>query len=863
MKKIAIVCAGMMCLASNVEIKADRPDEAWIYLYTTPADGNHDGLHWAWSPDSLTWLSPYPGQKLVSSDYGIWGAEKRMFAPSSFRSPDGMWHVVWGVSETDGTFAHASSPDLIKWKPQNYPQTGTHGNCLLPEARYDREKGEYLVSWLSVENGDTTAVGAVSKDLIMFSGARPVPRNVRAEGRISLPQVAPGAVGTVSRITRDELDALVRNAESAAYRESLYSEKVSGDAERFSSLKPLKATVKVTGGEKKISDMLMGIFFEDISRAADGGLYAELVQNRDFEYRESDRMWRDANWNARRAWSVSGDGISFEIDSVAPIHENNAHYAAVRSEGKGGCLSNSGFAGIAVSKGKKYDLSLFARKDNGKGGKFRVGIADDNGKMLCSVTLNAPSGKWGRLKGVLVPQADASRGTLVIEPLQEGTIAIDMVSLFPRDTFKGRRNGLRRDLADTIAALRPRFVRFPGGCVAHGDGIGNIYKWKNTIGPLESRVPQRNIWGYHQTAGLGYHEYFEFCEDLGAEPLPVVAAGVPCQNSSCGGAGQQGGIPMSDMPAYVQDVLDLVEYANGDARTTRWGAERARNGHPAPFGLKYLGVGNEDLISDVFEERFEMIYNALREKHPEITVIGTVGPFHSGSDYDEGWEFASRLGVPMVDEHYYESPSWFIYNQDFYDGYDRNKPHVYLGEYASRGNELFNALAEAAYLCGVERNGDVVEMTSYAPLLAKEGQTNWNPDMIYFTNTEVHPTVNYRVQRLFGENCGTSALPSRLVAEGNQPKKVSSRLASSVVMTPDGDVVVKLVNILPVEVEADLTEAIVAAGGADRLMAPEVTVLSGDPASRTADLKTVEAEGLLPQATLEPYSFTVMRFKRK
>ncbi|MDE5941124.1 MAG: alpha-L-arabinofuranosidase, partial [Muribaculaceae bacterium] len=514
-------------------------------------------------------------------------------------------------------------------------------------------------------------------------------------------------------------------------------------------------------------------------------------------------------------------------------------------------------------KGKKYDLSLFALIDNGKVGKFRVGIADDNGKMLCSVTLNAPSGKWGRLKGVLVPQADASRGTLVIEPLQEGTIAIDMVSLFPRDTFKGRRNGLRRDLADTIAALRPRFVRFPGGCVAHGDGIGNIYKWKNTIGPLESRVPQRNIWGYHQTAGLGYHEYFEFCEDLGAEPLPVVAAGVPCQNSSCGGAGQQGGIPMSDMPAYVQDVLDLVEYANGDARTTRWGAERARNGHPAPFGLKYLGVGNEDLISDVFEERFEMIYNALREKHPEITVIGTVGPFHSGSDYDEGWEFASRLGVPMVDEHYYESPSWFIYNQDFYDGYDRNKPHVYLGEYASRGNELFNALAEAAYLCGVERNGDVVEMTSYAPLLAKEGQTNWNPDMIYFTNTEVHPTVNYRVQRLFGENCGTSALPSRLVAEGNQPKKVSSRLASSVVMTPDGDVVVKLVNILPVEVEADLTEAIVAAGGADRLMAPEVTVLSGDPASRTADLKTVEAEGLLPQATLEPYSFTVMRFKRK
>lgn len=870
MKKIAVVCAGLVCLTHNLEMRAERPDSVWVYLYTTPAGNNHDGLHWAWSADGTNWLSPFPENKLVSSDYGIWGAEKRMFSPYAMRSNDGQWHLFWGVSEKDRTFAHTTTSDLINWKPQSYPELGQkHGTCLLPEAVYDVVSKQYLVTWLTVEDGDTLVAGCMTPDLKTYSSSRTVPGNVRLGSRVAIPSVADGATGTVGRISRGELDALIRNAEAIEYRSRRYNERPSDDSARFAGVKPLNARLVATNPPRAISPMLMGIFFEDISHAADGGLYAELIQNRDFEYVPSDRKGDDPKWNPRHSWSVAGEGISYEIDSVGAIHENNRHYAVIESDGCGGAVVNSGFNGIPVRKGEKYDLSLFAKSygEEKRRIAFKVSLCDSDGKELCSAKFKAGNG-WSKQTATFKADASVDNAVLAIEPLNAGKMAVDMVSLFPRDTFKGRRNGLRRDLADSIAALCPRFVRFPGGCVAHGDGLGNIYRWKNTIGPLESRVPQRNIWGYHQTAGLGYHEYFEFCEDLGAEPLPVVAAGVPCQNSSCGGAGQQGGIPMDEMPQYVQDVLDLVEYANGDARTTRWGRERARNGHPAPFNLKYLGVGNEDLISDVFEPRFEMIYNAVKERYPEITVIGTVGPFHSGSDYDEGWAFAKRLGVPMVDEHYYESPSWFIYNQDFYDGYDRKRPHVYLGEYASRGNEVYNALAEAAYLCGVERNGDVVEMTSYAPLLAKEGQTNWNPDLIYFTNTEVRPTVNYRVQRLFGENCGTKVLPTKLLPENTGRKSVTARLASSVVVDEKGDIIIKMVNILPVEVSVDFDlDGILSQLGLDVSELDGMsskTVLSGEPTSRNASMAVsqVDTGSLSEMQVLPPYSLSVYRLGR-
>ncbi|MEO6730237.1 MAG: alpha-L-arabinofuranosidase C-terminal domain-containing protein, partial [Ferruginibacter sp.] len=365
-----------------------------------------------------------------------------------------------------------------------------------------------------------------------------------------------------------------------------------------------------------------------------------------------------------------------------------------------------------------------------------------------------------------------------------------------------------------------------------------------------------NIWRYHQSVGLGYFEYFQYCEDIGAAPLPVIAAGVPCQNSAAGkmGAGQQGGVPMDEMDEYVQDIVDLVEWANGPV-TSKWGKLRAEAGHPAPFNLKYIGIGNEDLITDIFEERFTMIYKALQKKHPEITVIGTVGPFHDGTDYEQGWALANKLKVPMVDEHYYESPGWFINNQNFYDSYDRSKPKVYLGEYASRGNTLYNALAEALYMINVERNGDVVQMTSYAPLLAKEKHTQWNPDLIYFNNTEVKPTVNYEVQKLFGSNAGNEYLPVNIKLS-NSDEAVNKRFAVSVVRdTSDGNLIIKMVNLLPVATSVNLDLNNLSIGNKI-----EKSVLQGRPEDKLVPVITTAPSAQSEfKESLPAYSFTVWK----
>ncbi|MDE6116125.1 MAG: alpha-L-arabinofuranosidase, partial [Duncaniella sp.] len=365
-------------------------------------------------------------------------------------------------------------------------------------------------------------------------------------------------------------------------------------------------------------------------------------------------------------------------------------------------------------------------------------------------------------------------------------------------------------------------------------------------------------------------EYFLFCEDLGAEPLPVLSAGVPCQNSGIAAhhsheplttLGQQCGIPMEEMGAYVQDILDLIEYANGDVSTT-WGARRAAAGHPEPFNLKYIGIGNEDLISEVFIPRFKMIFDAIKATYPEITVVGTVGPFYEGSDYDAGWKLAEELGIPMVDEHYYVDPSWMIHNQDYYDNYRRNGTKVYLGEYAAhlpgRPSNMETALAEALYLTSVERNADVVAMTSYAPLLAKQGHTQWRPDLIYFNNDSVMPTTDYHVQKMFGNNSGDMYIPAMLSVSDSNPD-VKNRFGLSIVHDStsgkDGDYIVKLVNMLPVEVSGNLDLSPLG------VTASEVTAeqLAGSPADTdTTPVKTVLT---LPSVTLPPYSFTLFRVR--
>ncbi|WP_331137623.1 alpha-L-arabinofuranosidase C-terminal domain-containing protein [Flavobacterium sp.] len=843
MNLISIFTAVFVFSGFALKPKTEKPDSVYLFAYSTLKNNGKNGLHFAWSIDQKNWFSIGPEFSFLKSDFGSWGPTgKSMSEPFLVRDNAGVFHCFWSVK--DNVFAHSESKDLVNWGRQNYIQGmknfvgKTQDKSVIQNVEVSLNDGQYVVHFS--ESGKnyystTKDFKNYSPSVLDANGSSLKLRNeINLQGEV--------LQGTLFKVDWNLVENMTRNMESVKFRDKRDNTSPKSDSLLFVGLKPVKAAIKIDEKQsKKISNMLTGVFFEDINYAADGGLYGELIQNRDFEYALHDKKERDEKWNATMAWS--GD---FKIAKENPIHVNNPNYAVISK----GSISNSGFDGIAVKANEKYDFSVFA-----KGTKAIVRLKSSSGETLAEAKFT-PSTSWKKCNAVLKASKTVNNAHLEIST--DGETSVDMVSLFPQKTFKGRKNGLRLDLADAIADMHPKFVRFPGGCVAHGDGLHNIYKWKNTIGPLESRIPMRNIWGYHQSMGLGYFEYFQFCEDLGAEAVPVLAAGVPCQNSSDGGSGQQFGIPMEEMDEYVQDVLDLIEYANGSVNTV-WGKKRAEAGHPKPFNLKYVGIGNEDLISDVFEERYRMIVKAVQQKYPEIIVIGTVGPFFEGTDYNEGWRIADDLKLPIVDEHYYQSPGWFINNQNFYDSYDRSKSKVYLGEYASRGNKFYNALAEALYLTGVERNGDVVTMASYAPLLAREKHTQWNPDLIYFNGDEVKPTVNYFVQKLYGQNPGNQYIESVLkLSDAND--EVHKRVAISVVKDEaSGDLILKLVNALPVSVEPKIDLA-------DLSTTENVTytILSGNPeltTARPATQKLSVTEAFSKE--LPPYSFVVMRIKTK
>ncbi len=762
MKKTNLILsllAGFTSLAA--QIPTSQADSAWLFTYATTKNGGRNGLHFAWSTDQTTWHEIGPEWATVKSDYGNWGPQKRMLNPIvRFNTETNLWEATWNVNEQEETLAYCNSDNMLIWKPQDYAAPSQYASARVGAP-------------------DTCSL------TLDFSGR---------------------VVGQKHRVAWSVVNNLLQGHQIQMQKDAQNAERAVDDAKgRFRKLAPQTIFIQVqTEGAKNISDKLIGIFFEDINYAADGGLYAELLQNRDFEYNSKDgKDWKATSW-----WEAKE--AEFSIGDVDPIHANNAHYAILKSStGAQASLTNLGWEGIPVKKNAKYDFSLFGRVAEGNNGKMIVRLVDKEDKVLAQGSVSIPKGTtWKKVNVVLKAASDASDARLVILPQAAGTYHLDMISLFPQDTYKGRKNGMRRDLAEALEALHPQFVRFPGGCASHGNGLDNIYRWKNTVGPLESRKPDWNIWHYHQTVGLGYFEYFQLCEDLGARPLPVLAAGVPCQNSSVGGFGQQGGIPMDQMDEYIQDVLDLIEWANGDPKSSKWAKMRAEAGHPKPFNLTMIGIGNEDLISDVFTVRYKMICKAVKEKYPEMEIVGTVGPWCEGSDYEYGWRLAREMNLEYVDEHYYNSPGWFINNQDYYDRYARTyngKPStkVYLGEYAShirnRSNCIETALSEALYLCSVERNADIVSMTSYAPLFAKEKHTQWNPDLIYFNNTEVKPTSGYQVQRLFGQNAGTTYLLSSVKLE-HSDGNVRKRIGSSAVIDPvSGDLILKLVNYLPVE----------------------------------------------------------------
>lgn len=522
-----------------------------------------------------------------------------------------------------------------------------------------------------------------------------------------------------------------------------------------------------------ISPLLYGIFFEDINFAADGGLYAELVQNRSFEYFPipggnplSERYVPLYAWEKVER----GDGrCSLRVDKIIPLNRNNPHYLVIDIEepdDAGVGVMNTGFDGIRIDAGEKYDVSFYARRDGrrgrGRGGAgFTVALQLPDGTVCGATEFNRIGGDWQKFEAVITADKTADNARLVLTTTGRGRLYLDMVSLFPQKTFKGRKNGMQADLGQTLADLKPKFFRFPGGCLVHGQGLENAYRWKDTVGDGAERRGNWNRWGYHQTYGLGYYEYFQLCEDIGAEPLPVLPVGV-----SCGFTPPYQVAPMDELQPWIDDALDLIEFANGPA-DSEWGKLRVQMGHPEPFGLDYICLGNEEHDTPQLRERFPHFVRAIRRKYPDIKIIGTSGLGAGIPLYD----LMTELDVYSSDEHYYMNPRWYLSNQNRFDNFDRSKPKIFVGEYASEGNTLFNAVTEAAFLTGVERNGDIVDMACYAPLFAHVDHTQWTrANLIWFDKRTVVKTPNYYVQQMFSRNAGDVYVRNTVTAKANDEK---------------------------------------------------------------------------------------------
>ena len=481
-----------------------------------------------------------------------------------------------------------------------------------------------------------------------------------------------------------------------------------------------------------ISPLLYGIFFEDINCSADGGLYAEMVRNRNFEDSDTPDYWQ-----------TLGSGTTITVESAEPVSPNNPHSLRVEVkhlDGPRAGVANDGFWGMSVVQAEEYELSLFAKELGAFAGPLWISLESRQGEIYAQNKTTPLTPSWKAYHLSFKPGKTDAQARLVISTKQAGGFALDMVSLFPRKTWKHRGNGMRSDLAEMLAGLKPSFMRFPGGCWVEGETMDLAYRWKQTVGDPSERRTQYNIWQYHATHGLGYHEYLQLCEDLGAEPLFVI---------NCGMSHKQV-VPIDKMSEFVQDALDAIEYANG-AGSSKWGSLRARNGHPRPYNLKYMEIGNEN-GGPAYRDRFALFYDAIKAKHPDMHLIA-----------NEWGGWPTNRPIELVDEHYYSSPEFFIQNTDKYDSYDRAGRKVYVGEYAvtqgcGQGN-LRAAVGEAAFMTGMERNSDVVMMASYAPLFANVNYKKWNPDLIDFDSSRVYGLPSYYVQKMFSENRGEVILP--------------------------------------------------------------------------------------------------------
>ncbi|MFZ1936593.1 MAG: alpha-L-arabinofuranosidase C-terminal domain-containing protein [Thermoguttaceae bacterium] len=617
-------------------------------------------------------------------------------------------------------------------------------------------------------------------------------------------------------------------------------------------------TVQTDQPGAPINHGMWGVFFEDINLGADGGLYAELVKNRSFEFPD-----------ALMGWMVLGQTNGVAIRDDAPFSRVQPHYVRLQS---GTGMANEGFRGIGVTAGDKYDFSVQARVQAGSPA-LEIQLVDATGKILAQERLKNFSTGWQLEKVTLTPKATEAKAHLNVFVTGGGTVDLDMISLFPQKTWKNRPGGLRADMVQLLADMKPGFMRFPGGCIVEGHTLTNRYQWKTTIGPVAERKVILNRWNdefkhrptpdYYQSFGLGFFEYFQLCEDIGASPLPILNCGMACQFNS----GQL--CPLNELGPYIQDALDLIEFTNGPA-TSEWGAKRAAMGHPQPFNLKMIGIGNEQW-GPQYIERYTKFQQVIRAQHPEIKLVAAAGPGPDGTNFNLAWSQLRELHADIVDEHCYARPDWFYNSMHRYDKYDRNGPKVFFGEYAAQSDKIVStnnannlecALAEAACMTGLERNGDVVQMASYAALFAHVEGWQWKPDLIWVDNLRSYGTPNYYVQKMFANNAGDVVLPVKLDATN------AARLyASATRDNASGEVILKVVNGANVPVAANLDFAGAKAISAETKISTLASASQQDENSFAEPLKVSPKDSTLetpaPQfdCTFPANSLTVLRLK--
>ncbi|WDF56146.1 alpha-L-arabinofuranosidase C-terminal domain-containing protein [Mucilaginibacter sp. KACC 22063] len=633
----------------------------------------------------------------------------------------------------------------------------------------------------------------------------------------------------------------------------------------------LNYVIKADSIKAHVQPTMYGIFFEDINMAADGGVYAELVKNRSFEFNDNLMGWAKQKKNG-------GNGTVTVVDRAKERPEN-PHYITLAVNTNSGYfgLSNEGFRGMGIKADETYNFSVFAHQhDITNPVKLAIELHDSTGVVIGRASLNPVGKEWKRYHVSFKATATTLKAQLYLWCSHKGSIDLDMVSLFPQHTWKNRPGGLRADLVQKLYDLHPGFLRFPGGCIVEGRDLANRYQWKKTIGDVDKRENIINRWNvefkhrltpdYYQTFGLGFMEYFMLAEDIGASPLPILNCGMACQYNT----GQL--VPLNQIDPYIQDALDLIEFANGSA-DTKWGRLRISLGHPKPFNLKLMGVGNEQW-GEQYIERWKVFEKAIKQKYPYMQLVSSAGPDPSGPKFDYLNATLRGFNADILDEHYYRNPEWFLKNVKRYDDYDRKGSKIFAGEYAAQSGDIGSpknknnwecAMSEAAFMTGLERNADVVIMASYAPLLAKVDAWQWTPDLIWFDNLTSYGTPNYYVQQLYSVNKGTDVVPITL--GGQAVTGQQGQFASAVLDKKTNELVIKVINTSKDKSTAsfDITgvNGFKSEGLLTTLQSDDLDIQNSisKPEAIKPVTRNMKVSGKELSLELKPYSFNILRLK--